>query len=78
MNNNFNVYVVQIVSGANQMQPIEAFEEAVKYPEPSLIIVSTPCITHGLFFWGGRIDQSSQGIRIFWGQVTLALSSEFK
>ncbi|WP_165037843.1 pyruvate:ferredoxin (flavodoxin) oxidoreductase [Enterococcus sp. ZJ1622] len=44
-----NVYVAQIASGANQMQTIKAFEEAEKYPGPSLIIAYTPCITHGLF-----------------------------
>lgn len=44
-----NVYVAQIASGANQMQTIKAFEEAEKFPGPSLIIAYTPCITHGLF-----------------------------
>ncbi|OQO71610.1 pyruvate:ferredoxin (flavodoxin) oxidoreductase [Enterococcus villorum] len=44
-----NVYVAQIASGANQMQTIKAFEEAERYPGPSLIIAYTPCITHGLF-----------------------------
>ncbi|GEK36723.1 pyruvate:ferredoxin (flavodoxin) oxidoreductase [Enterococcus thailandicus] len=44
-----HVYVAQIASGANQMQTIKAFEEAEKFPGPSLIIAYTPCITHGLF-----------------------------
>ena len=43
-----NVYVAQIASGANQMQTIKAFEEAEKFPGPSLIIAYTPCINHGL------------------------------
>ncbi|EHD3761787.1 pyruvate:ferredoxin (flavodoxin) oxidoreductase [Enterococcus faecalis] len=43
-----NVYVAQIASGANQMQTIKAFEEAEKFPGPSIIIAYTPCITHGL------------------------------
>jgi pyruvate-ferredoxin/flavodoxin oxidoreductase len=43
-----HVYVAQIASGANQMQTIKAFEEAEKFPGPSLIIAYTPCITHGL------------------------------
>ncbi|MGM0213002.1 pyruvate:ferredoxin (flavodoxin) oxidoreductase [Enterococcus sp. AZ109] len=43
-----NVYVAQIASGANQIQTIKAFEEAEKFPGPSLIIAYTPCITHGL------------------------------
>ncbi|MCB5956198.1 pyruvate:ferredoxin (flavodoxin) oxidoreductase [Enterococcus sp. CWB-B31] len=43
-----NVYVAQIASGANQMQTIKAFEEAEKFPGPSIIIAYTPCIAHGL------------------------------
>ncbi len=43
-----HVYVAQIASGANQMQTIKAFEEAERFPGPSLIIAYTPCITHGL------------------------------
>ena len=34
-----NVYVAQIASGANQMQTIKAFEEAEKFPGPSIIII---------------------------------------
>lgn len=52
-----NVYVAQIASGANQMQTIKAFEEAEKFPGPSIIIAYTPCITHGLF---GGMRQSIQ------------------
>ncbi|MFV0558173.1 MAG: pyruvate:ferredoxin (flavodoxin) oxidoreductase, partial [Enterococcus sp.] len=44
-----NVYVAQIASGANQMQTIKAFDEAERFPGPSIIIAYTPCITHGLF-----------------------------
>ncbi len=43
-----NVYVAQIASGANQMQTIKAFEEAERFPGPSLVIAYTPCIAHGL------------------------------
>ncbi|MBO6347825.1 pyruvate:ferredoxin (flavodoxin) oxidoreductase [Enterococcus casseliflavus] len=43
-----HVYVAQIASGANQMQMIKAFEEAERFPGPSIIIAYTPCITHGL------------------------------
>ncbi|WP_195960643.1 pyruvate:ferredoxin (flavodoxin) oxidoreductase [Enterococcus casseliflavus] len=43
-----HVYVAQIASGANQMQTIKAFEEAERFPGPSIIIAYTPCITHGL------------------------------
>ncbi|MFV0557120.1 MAG: 4Fe-4S binding protein, partial [Enterococcus sp.] len=44
-----NVYVAQVASGANQMQTIKAFDEAERFPGPSIIIAYTPCITHGLF-----------------------------
>lgn len=43
-----HVYVAQIASSANQMQTIKAFEEAERFPGPSIIIAYTPCITHGL------------------------------
>lgn len=43
-----HVYVAQIAYGANQMQTIKAFEEAERFPGPSIIIAYTPCITHGL------------------------------
>lgn len=43
-----NVYVAQIASGASPIQTIKAFEEAEKYPGPSIIIAYTPCIAHGL------------------------------
>ncbi|QQU15853.1 pyruvate:ferredoxin (flavodoxin) oxidoreductase [Enterococcus casseliflavus] len=43
-----HVYVAQIASGANQMQTIKAFEEAERFPGPSIIIAYTPCINHGL------------------------------
>ena len=68
-------YVAQIASGANQMQTIKAFEEAEKFPGPSLIIAYTPCITHGLF--GGMkesIKRSKRG-RFFWILVTISIQS---
>ncbi|MGT2910864.1 pyruvate:ferredoxin (flavodoxin) oxidoreductase [Streptococcus cameli] len=43
-----NVYVAQVASGANPIQVIKAFEEAERYPGPSIIIAYVPCITHGL------------------------------
>ena len=42
------VYVAQIANGANPQQTIKVFEEAEKYPGPSLIIAYVPCIKHGL------------------------------
>lgn len=58
-----NVYVAQIASGANQMQTIKAFEEAEKYPGPSLIIAYTPCITHGLL--GGMKESLKEAKKLF-------------
>ncbi|MGJ8730074.1 pyruvate:ferredoxin (flavodoxin) oxidoreductase [Listeria aquatica] len=43
-----NVYVAQVAMGANKKQMIKAFEEAEKFPGPSLIIAYTPCIAHGI------------------------------
>ncbi|MBP2100188.1 pyruvate:ferredoxin (flavodoxin) oxidoreductase [Enterococcus rivorum] len=55
-----NVYVAQIASGANQMQTIKAFEEAEKFPGPSLIIAYTPCIVHGLSGGMGKTLQEAK------------------
>lgn len=52
-----NVYVAQIASGANAIQTMKAFEEAEKFPGPSIIIAYTPCIVHGL---AGGMRQSIQ------------------
>ena len=52
-----NVYVAQIASGANAIQTMRAFEEAEKFPGPSVIIAYTPCIVHGL---SGGMRQSIQ------------------
>ena len=43
-----NVYVAQIALQANPVQTIKAFEEAVNYDGPSIILAYCPCITHGI------------------------------
>ena len=43
-----HVYVAQVSLGANPMQLIKAFNEAVAYNGPSIIIAYTPCIAHGI------------------------------
>lgn len=58
-----NVYVAQIASGANQMQTIKAFEEAEKFPGPSLIIAYTPCIVHGLIGGMGKtLEEAKEAV----------------
>ena len=43
-----NAYVATISLGANMNQTIKAFNEAVNYNGPSLIIAYAPCIAHGI------------------------------
>ena len=43
-----NVYVAQVSLGANMMQTIKAFNEAIKHDGPSIIIAYCPCISHGI------------------------------
>ena len=43
-----NVYVATVSLGANYMQTIKAFNEAVSYNGPSIIICYAPCIAHGI------------------------------
>ncbi len=62
-----NVYVAQIASGANQMQTIKDFEEAEKFPGPSIIIAYTPCITHRL---AGGMSQTLKEAKERFIQVT--------
>lgn len=43
-----NVYVASISAGANQVQTIKAFKEAMEHKGPSVIIAYSPCIAHGI------------------------------
>ena len=43
-----NAYVAQVSMGANMMQTIKAFNEAIKHDGPSIIIAYCPCISHGI------------------------------
>ena len=42
-----NVYVAQVASGAKDAHTVKAFQEAVAYDGPSLIIAYSHCIEHG-------------------------------
>lgn len=42
-----NVYVAQVVLGANPDQAVRAFVEAEKYDGVSIIVAYSPCINHG-------------------------------
>lgn len=42
-----DVYVAQVVMGANSEQTIKAFKEAESYSGVSLIVAYSPCINHG-------------------------------
>ncbi len=43
-----NVYVASISLGADGMQTIKAFKEAIAHPGPSLIIAYAPCVEQGI------------------------------
>jgi pyruvate-ferredoxin/flavodoxin oxidoreductase len=43
-----NVYVACVAMGANDSQTLRAFQEALSYDGPSLIIAYSPCIAHGI------------------------------
>jgi pyruvate-ferredoxin/flavodoxin oxidoreductase len=42
-----HVYVAQIAWGAKDAQTVKAFQEAISYPGPALIIAYSHCIAHG-------------------------------
>ena len=43
-----NAYVATVSLGANMNQTVKAFNEAVNYNGPSIIIAYAPCIAHGI------------------------------
>ena len=43
-----DVYVAHVSLGANMMQTIKAFNEAINHEGPSIIIAYCPCISHGI------------------------------
>ncbi|HUO58008.1 MAG TPA: pyruvate:ferredoxin (flavodoxin) oxidoreductase [bacterium] len=42
------VYVASVAMGANDAQTLRAFQEALSYPGPALIIAYSHCIAHGI------------------------------
>jgi pyruvate-ferredoxin/flavodoxin oxidoreductase len=51
------VYVATVSMGANRNHLIKVFDEAEKYPGPSLIIAYSPCIAHGIKDTGMKSTQ---------------------
>jgi pyruvate-ferredoxin/flavodoxin oxidoreductase len=43
-----DVYVAQVALGANDLQTLKAFNEAMSWPGPSLILAYSHCIAHGI------------------------------
>ncbi|MFI3261013.1 MAG: pyruvate:ferredoxin (flavodoxin) oxidoreductase [bacterium] len=43
-----NVYVASIAMGANDMQTLKSFKEAIEHDGPAIIIAYSPCIEHGI------------------------------
>ena len=60
------VYVAQIAMGANDTQTIKAFEEAVAYDGPSLIIAYSHCIAHGIDMTKGLQQQDLAAKSGYW------------
>jgi pyruvate-ferredoxin/flavodoxin oxidoreductase len=52
-----NVYVAQVAMGANDLQTLKAFLEAESHDGPSLIIVYSHCIAHGIDMSRGMNQQ---------------------
>ncbi len=57
-----NVYVGQVVLGANPKQTVRVFAEAESYPGPSLIIAYSPCIAHGIDM-SRSIDHQKEAVK---------------
>lgn len=57
------VYVAQVAMGADMAQTVKAFEEAERYPGPSLIIAYAPCINHGIRIgMGNSMDEEKKAV----------------
>ena len=41
------IYVAQVAFGAKDVHTVRAFQEAISYPGPAIIIAYCPCIAHG-------------------------------
>ena len=56
-----SVYVAQVAMGAKDMQTIKAFQEAVDYEGPSIIIAYSHCIEHG-YDLGSAVDHQKTAV----------------
>ncbi len=61
-----NVYVAQVAMGSKDIQTVKAFNEAEKFPGPSLIIAYSQCIAHGINMTLGMQHQKSAVDCGFW------------
>ena len=52
-----NIYVAQVAFGSNAAQTVKAFNEAVAYDGPALIIAYSHCINHGISMTTGIDNQ---------------------
>ena len=57
-----DVYVAQVALGANDLQTLKAFNEAMSWPGPSLIIAYSHCIAHGIDMTHG-MDHQRDAVR---------------
>jgi pyruvate-ferredoxin/flavodoxin oxidoreductase len=57
-----NVYVAQIAYGANPAQTVRAFQEAVSFDGPSLIVAYSHCINQGIDDMGKGADEQKKAV----------------
>jgi len=57
-----NVYVAQIAFGANTAQTVRAFQEAVSFDGPSLIVAYSTCINQGIDDMGKGIEEQKKAV----------------
>jgi pyruvate-ferredoxin/flavodoxin oxidoreductase len=51
------VYVASCAMGANRMQTQKAFQEALAYDGPSIIMCYSPCIAHGIDMMQSQVEE---------------------
>jgi pyruvate-ferredoxin/flavodoxin oxidoreductase len=61
-----NVYVAQIAFGAKDVHTVKAFQEAISYPGPALIIAYSHCIAHGYPLVAGPDQQKLAVAAGYW------------
>jgi pyruvate-ferredoxin/flavodoxin oxidoreductase len=61
-----NVYVAQVAFGAKDVHTVKAFQEAISYPGPALIIAYSHCIAHGYPLVNGPDQQKLAVAAGYW------------